>query len=97
LNKGLIFVPNLLRYSGILKFGEEDMELSISEFAHRYNVELAAVEAYAKNGLIGHLTAETQAVVLDDTDRFWLNTIDSFLETGTSMSELKTVLKRCHP
>ncbi|AQW21575.1 hypothetical protein PL11_006330 [Lentilactobacillus curieae] len=73
------------------------MELSISEFAHRYGVEMTAVETYATNGLIGHMTAESQSVVLDDNDRFWVNTIDSFLETGTPIQELKTVLNRCHP
>ncbi len=72
------------------------MKWTLEEFAEKVNISPEQIREYVTAGLLPTKVAGDSELLFDDSDSYWLDMIQCFVGNGTSVDELKHVIKHCH-
>ncbi|MFD1124422.1 MerR family transcriptional regulator [Lentilactobacillus raoultii] len=71
------------------------MKLSLADAAKQFNVTPDVIADYIAEGLVPSKTALAEGMTLDDRDRYWVEMVHCFIENGSSIQEIKQLMKHC--
>lgn len=72
------------------------MKLTLVESAEKFNVSPDVIVDYIKNGLVpSKPQLDDSSTELDDHDMYWLDMVHCFIENGSSIDDVKRLVKHC--
>ncbi|GAA3194642.1 MerR family transcriptional regulator [Lentilactobacillus kefiri] len=71
------------------------MKLTLNETAAKFNVSPTEIDAYVQNGLVPSRTVGTIVADFDETDMYWVDMVHCFIENGSSIDDVKQLIKHC--
>lgn len=72
------------------------MKLTLNETAAKFNVSPAEIDKYIKNGLVPSRPDATAVADFDETDIYWMDMVHCFIENGSSIDDVKQLIKHCN-
>lgn len=72
------------------------MKLTLNETAAKFNVSPDVIDDYIKNGLVPSKPQVTVGTEFDDTDMYWMEMVNCFIENGSSLEDVKQLIKHYH-
>lgn len=71
------------------------MKLTLNETAAKFNVRPDVIEDFINNGLIPSKPQVAVGTEFDDTDMYWMEMVNCFIENGSSLEDVQQLIKRC--
>ncbi|APR07842.1 hypothetical protein FAM21834_01658 [Lentilactobacillus parabuchneri] len=71
------------------------MKLTLNETAAKFDVAPAVIDDYIKNGLVPSRAQTADDIAFDETDMYWVEMAHCFIENGSSVEDVKELIKRC--
>lgn len=72
------------------------MKLTLVESAQRINSRPDVICDYINNGLVPSQPQLAADPLLDETDMYWLDLVHCFIQNGSSIEEVRQLIKRCN-
>ncbi|EHO53210.1 MerR family transcriptional regulator [Lentilactobacillus kisonensis] len=72
------------------------MKLTLAESAKQINSRPDVICNYINNGLVPTKPRLSAEPLLDDTDMYWLDLVHCFIQNGSSIDDVKQLIKRCN-
>lgn len=72
------------------------MKLTLNETAAKFNVSPAEIATYIQNGLVPGRTDSASVSDFDETDMYWVDMVHCFIENGSSIDDIKQLIKHCN-
>ncbi|GHP14628.1 hypothetical protein YK48G_20530 [Lentilactobacillus fungorum] len=72
------------------------MKFTLNESAQKINCQPGVIADYINHGLIPTKSQFEPEPMLDDTDMYWLDLVHCFIQNGSSIEEVKQLIKHCN-
>lgn len=72
------------------------MKFTLNEMAAKFNVTPKEIDAYIQNGLVPSRPAAAAVTDFDETDMYWMDMVHCFIENGSSIDDVKRLIKHCN-